>query len=250
MKRKNVLFLITGVAVLAALLSVAIASGSATRPTASRPTGKVRGYQHAPGQAAAVQAAQARSETRHWARRKVDRVLLRNFRLLRHAQGRRTAHTAGGPSETMVAGALSDLAALGASHGADPAQAGETTVGLAHDPVWVVPGSTGACLVNVDGPQVAASGCNSTSEVDRGMLWTLDTIPYGAGGTRAKVLVGAVPDGNASVTVSWADGGTTVVPVTNNVYCVPVGSHTGWNSLTLKDGAGAFVTASGMPKLP
>jgi hypothetical protein len=65
-----------------------------------------------------------------------------------------------------------------------------------------------------------------------------------------RVLLGAVPDGNASITVAWSDGATTVVPVTDNIYSVPIGSHTGWKSVTLKNSAGATVTASGMPSLP
>jgi len=116
--------------------------------------------------------------------------------------------------------------------------------------VWLVPGSTGACLVDLEGPQGAGSGCNSASAVDAGDLWTLDTIPYRAGGARTKVLLGGVPDGNSSVTVSWAGGGSTVVPVTDNVYSVPIGSHPGWKSVTLKNSAGTVVAISGMPSLP
>ena len=64
------------------------------------------------------------------------------------------------------------------------------------------------------------------------------------------MLLGAVPDGNASVTVSWADGGTTVAPVTDNIYSVPIGSHTGWRSVTLKNSIGTVVAVSGMRSLP
>lgn len=271
MKKKKVLLLIGGLAVLGILASVAMASGgkrsgapsrartemlgykyapsrAAARVgsgTARRARIKVLGYKHTPGQAAAARAAQSRSYMRQVARIRVDRALVKRFHLLRQA------HTASASSETTIAAAISGLIPLGATFGANPSQAGETTVGSAKDDVWVVPGSTGACLVDVDGPQgAAAGGCNSASEVDAGDLWTLDTIPYGAGGAMTQVLLGAVPDDNASVTVSWAGGGTTVVPVIDNVYSVPIGSHTGWKSVTLKNSAGAVVTASGMPRLP
>jgi hypothetical protein len=211
---------------------------------------KVLGYKHSPRQAAAARAAQARSYMRQAARMRVDAALVKRFHLLMRARTNATARTASASSDTTIAAALSGLVELGSTFGANPSQAGETTVGSAKDDVWVVPGSTGACLVDVDGPQgAAAGGCNSASEVDAGDLWTLDTIPYGAGGAMTQVLLGAVPDGNTSVTVSWADGGTTLVPVTDNVYSVPIGSHTGWTSVTLKNSAGAVVTASGMPSL-
>ena len=247
MRRKKAYLLIAGLVVLLVLLSVAIASGSATRPTAPRPAGKVRGNTHALDKAAAARAA---AEPRHRVRRRVDRTLLKHFRLLRQARAGHSAHATSGSSETTVAAALAGLETLHATHGADPTQAAETTIGLANDPVWIVPGSTGACLVDVDGPGVTGSGCNSTSEADSGEMWTLDTIPYGVAGAQAKVLIGAVPDRNSSVTVTWADGSTTVVPVTNNLYSVPIGSHTGWKSVTLRNSAGAVVSASGMPQLP
>lgn len=276
MKKKNVLLLISGLAVLGILASVAIASGGTRSVAASRARTKmlgykyapgqaaarprsgtsrlarikVFGYKHAPGQAAAQAAASARSYIRRAERIRVDPALIKKFHLLRQARARATARTASASSVTTVAAALSGLVELGATYGANPSLAGETTVGPTNDDVWVVPGSTGACLVDVEGPQGAGSGCNSTSAVDAGELWTLDTIPYGPGGAKTQVLLGAVPDGNASVTVSWADGGTTVVPVTDNVYSVPIGSHTGWKSVTLKNSAGAVVTASGMPSLP
>ena len=256
MKRKKALFLICGLVVLGAVSSVTLASGSTTQSNAARrasthvldykqaPGQKVLGYKHAPAQAAAARAAQAQSYMRRLARGKVDHALVRKFRLLRQAR------TASASSESTVADAISGLVAIGATQGADPSQAGHTTVGFARDDVWLVPGSTGACLVDVEGSQGAGSGCSSTSAVDAGKLWTLDTIPYGVGGAMTQVLLGAAPDGNASVTVSWTGAGTTVVPVIDNFYSVPIGSHTGWKSVTLKNSAGAVVAVPGMPSLP
>lgn len=251
MRRRTTLFLISGVAVAGTLLMVAIASGSGTRHELSRrPSLKALAHSDAHARTAAVtRASQARSSRRRPAPQRVDRSLIRHFGLLRRAQAR-AAGAADPASESIVTDSLSGLVEMKATHGADPSQAGETTVGAAHDDVWLVPGSSGACLVDVEGPQGAGSGCNTASAVEAGDLWTLDSIPYGPGGAMTRVLLGAVPDGNASITVAWSDGATTVVPVTDNIYSVPIGSHTGWKSVTLKNSAGATVTASGMPSLP
>lgn len=266
MKHKSVaLLLVGGLIGVGIVASVSVASGttrSRNRPLAGTkmrdhrvaPRGKsttdasgsikVKGFKHTPAQAAAARAAEARAYIRRFGRNQPDPSLVEKFRLMREA------HAAGGTaitsSEITVAAAIQPLEALGATYGANPSRAGETTVGPASDDVWLVPGTYGACLVDVEGPQGAGSNCNSTRAVDAGGLWTLDTIPYGTGGAMTKVLLGAAPDGNTSVTISWTDGGTTVVPVINNVYSVPISSHTGWNSVTLTNSAGTVVTARGM----
>jgi hypothetical protein len=244
MKRKGVFVAIGGLAVLAVGTSVAIASAGTTRSASRLASTMVLGYKHTARQAAADRAAAARSYMRQARNSKVDRALVKDFGVLR------VARRASASTEATVAAAISNLAALGASRGADPSQAGETSVGPNDDGVWLVPGTSGACLVDVEGSQGAGSNCASASAVESGDLWTLDTIPYGAGGIMTKVLLGAVPDGNASVTVAWADGGTSVVPVRDNIYCVPIGSHTGWKSVTLTNSAGTAVNASGMANLP
>lgn len=193
-----------------------------------------------------VDAALGRSYLRQVPGVKVDPELVKAFGVLRHGR----LHTADGLSESAVAGAIAGLADLSSAYGANPARAGETVVGPRKDDVWLVPGSTGACLVDREGPQAAGSGCNSARAVEAGKLWTLDTIPYATGGARTKVLLGSAPDGNASVTVSWSDADTTVAPVTDNIYSVPIGAHTGWKSVTLKNRAGAVVTVPGIPHLP
>lgn len=254
--RRKALLLVGSLPVIAiaVLASVAVASGSANHPIRSRAgsarpgMGKVLGYKHTPGQVA-MTASSARSRARH-ATAKVNRTLIANFALLRRAQSRSRARTADASSQTTVAAAIAPLTALHKSYAADPSQAGETTIGPGNDAVWLVPGSTGACLVDVEGPQGAGSTCNATNAVDVGQLWTIDTIPYGHDGAMTKVLIGTAPDGNSSVTVAWAGGGSTVVPVTDNIYSVPIGSHAGWTSVTLKNSSGDTATVPGMSKLP
>ncbi|MGH2916411.1 MAG: hypothetical protein ACRDMX_15635 [Solirubrobacteraceae bacterium] len=174
--------------------------------------------------------------------------MLDKFAALRRAHSR--ARAADASAEHIVAAAIAPLDALHATYGADPSQVAQTTVGPGNVDVWLVPGSAGACLVDVEGPQGAGSGCNRASAVGAGDLWTLDTVPYGTDGAKTKVLLGAAPDGNTSVTISWADGGSTIVPVTDNIYSVPIGSHTGWTSITMNSASGNTVTVPGMSKLP
>lgn len=78
----------------------------------------------------------------------------------------------------------------------------------------------------------------------------LATLPYGADGTMTQVLFGAAPDGNSSVRINWTDGGSTTVPVTDNIFSVPIRSHTGWTSITVKDSSDKTADLPGIPRLP
>jgi hypothetical protein len=151
---------------------------------------------------------------------------------------------------TLVSKAIMSLRNTGRSYGADPSRASATTIGPGRAKVWLVPGSSGTCLVNVETRQTTGSTCNDTAAVKAGKLWTLDTMPYGAGGSATRVLLGAAPDGDTSATVSWTGGGTTVVPITSNLYSVPIGAHTGWTSVTLTNRSGSTQTVAGIPHLP
>jgi len=168
-----------------------------------------------------------------------------HFGLLR----RSTARVAGATPPAQVEAALGSLSGLD-SYGANAIDAAQTLLGPGGASAWLVPGSTGACLVNSEGPQGDSIGCNTLNAVESGELWTLDTVPYGSGGRMTQVLMGIVPDGNQSVTVTWTGGSTTVVPVSNNVYIVPIGSHSGWKGVKLKSASGSNVVLPGMTSLP
>jgi hypothetical protein len=192
----------------------------------------------------------------------VDATLLAGFALLRDA----STQAASQPADSSDQAALETAVALDDSppppgiipfhnvHGLDLLRAGETTVGPGHAPVWLVPGSNGACLVNLEDRaegEIAGSVCNTTGSVDAGYLWTNDWVPsYSPDKSGARVLIGVAPDGNSSVTINWTGGGSTVLPVTDNVYSVPLGGHSGWTSVTLRDSSGQTVTVPGMPQLP
>jgi hypothetical protein len=251
MARNKVMLLGGSLTALAVTASVAVASGA----TSSTPTRhavpphlgmKPLGHMHAPGQAAG----NASASRAHARSGKIDRALVDKFALLRHARSSAQVADASGHGENTISAAIAPLSYLHKSYGADPSRAGETTIGAGQDNVWLVPGSVGACLVDLVGPQGAGSTCNSASAVEAGDLWTLDTIPYGAGGARTKVLIGTAPDGNPSVTIRWAGGGSTVVPVTDNIYSAPIGSHTGWSTVTLTNSSGDTTTVAGMSHLP
>ncbi|HEY3734969.1 MAG TPA: hypothetical protein VGL63_13750 [Streptosporangiaceae bacterium] len=150
----------------------------------------------------------------------------------------------------IVPEAIAPLSKTGKAYGADPSRARASTVGPGRARAWLVPGSRGACLVNMEMRQAAGSTCNAAAAVEAGELWTLDTVPYGAGGAATQVLIGAAPDGDTSAAVSWTDGGTTVVPVTGRIYSVPIGAHSGWTSVTLTNRSGRTQTVTGLRHLP
>jgi hypothetical protein len=163
------------------------------------------------------------------------------------------AGTAAAPAASaaaIVPRALAPLGRTGKSYGGDPSRARATMIGPGRARVWLVPGTSGACMVNVEMRQAAGSTCNAASAVKAGELWTLDTVPYGAGGAATQVLIGAAPNGDTSATVSWTGGGTTVVPVINHIYSLPIGAHSGWTSVTLANGSGRTQTVAGMRHLP
>lgn len=233
---------VLGPAVVAVVAATAIAAGASGNPF-SHHAREVRGFKHAPGQAqrelASITARQSHATA-------LDRRLVRTFSILRSRHER--ARTAS-PSSAVEA-ALAPFVEAGRTWGADPTQAKQALVGPGNARVWLVPGSAGACLADVEGPGAEGAVCNNTAAVDSGLLWILDTIPYGAGGAMTRVLVGTAPDQNSAITISWSDGGTTVVPVQDSIYVVPIGSHAGWTSVALKNASGHTVAVSGMSRAP
>ena len=142
------------------------------------------------------------------------------------------------------------LTSVGMGYGTDPALAAETTIGRAHDPVWVLPGSYGACLVTETGPNLGAAGCAPAKAVVNGRSWFLGTVPYGIAGAKEQVLVGIAPDNDHTVTIHWTGGTSTTVPVRQNIYSVPIAHHKGWRTLTLNAANGAPEHVTGYPNLP
>jgi len=96
-------------------------------------------------------------------------------------------------------------------------------------PVWIVPGSNGACVLSGAATATAVPqygdnfvGCSDASS----MLQTALTVQaYSRGG--GAFVFGLVPDGNGSVTVTSA-GQSTVIPVVDNTFkaSVPAGNVT------------------------
>jgi hypothetical protein len=102
-------------------------------------------------------------------------------------------------------------------------------------PTWVVPGSTEVCLIRLaTRPGDVPDGvCGSVSAAEHGLALTSESA------TGAPVVVGLVPDGNASVGVTDADGTSQNVPVTNNVYEITSGEP---SMVSLREASGASVT--------
>lgn len=81
-------------------------------------------------------------------------------------------------------------------------------------PTWIVPGAAEICLVvgAVSPGDVPSGVCGSIPAAEHGLALTSSN----AAGT--PVVLGLVPNGNATVKVTNTDGTTENVPVTNNVY--------------------------------
>jgi alanine racemase len=85
------------------------------------------------------------------------------------------------------------------------------------------------------GPGVGTTTCNSIELALSG-----DFVSYATTwNTHAIALVGLAPDGNTTVSVTYADGTTRQVSVADNVYLIMGGDPT---SITLHDASGTLTT--------
>jgi hypothetical protein len=104
---------------------------------------------------------------------------------------------------------------------------------------WVVPGAKGACVAIVEdvrgrpggGAGSAASCSGSLAQVEANGIASSATAPDGT-----KMLVGAVPDTNSTVSWSLRGGGTRTVPVVHGVF---VTRSAGLGKIHVKGVAGA-----------
>ncbi len=123
----------------------------------------------------------------------------------------------------------------GVSHEATLNPAAAVYAGGAY-PTWIIPGSTEVCLMaNATKPGDSAGGiCGTIAALEqRGLAETTE------GPTGAPLVLGLVPNGNATIEVTNADGTKNTVPVKNNVYEITTGDPV---SATLKNASGATIT--------
>jgi hypothetical protein len=194
----------------------------------------------------------------------VNPTLTRTFSMLRDASGneRATRRSLGvNPVSYMAAqppaqaevqeGIQSIWPLVGAKYQLDLTQAVEAPA-RGTEPVWMVPGKTGVCLVNAegDGGSVAGAQCNSVGAASDGELWTVDSVPFGPAARATQALIGVAPDGNATVTVNWNDAAPSVIPVISNVYDVEIGAHSGFDTIAMQSVDGQPLVVPGLGKLP
>jgi hypothetical protein len=149
-------------------------------------------------------------------------------------------HTGASPVASPLAavgagpGSLPAAAALGLSQIAGVDTSAAVFAGGTY-PAWVVPGLTETCVIvgAVRPGDVPGGVCGSTAAAIHGLALATEN----AAGT--SVVLGLVPNGNASVKVTNADGTTENVPVTNNVYEVTGGTP---STVSLKEASGKRVT--------
>jgi len=156
---------------------------------------------------------------------------------------RRRAHVATAPG--MPAGSLPPSAA--AEFGLQLAAA--TYVSPTNDfGFWLVPGSKGACMAWPEAQSLGGSTSGFVCSqglggVDDGGMRVEDWAIRGSDG---PALFGLVPDGNASVSLTYADGVTRHIPVVNNAYFVPV-AGAGPRTLSVRDVFGRAMSYSAGP---
>jgi hypothetical protein len=137
------------------------------------------------------------------------------------------------PLPAGIAGAYSGPAQPPNPYGIDPNLARYAAAAN----TWILPGSSGACLIalGVAGYGVSSGACNSTQAALSGEL----VVRTGSTSRVSNTLVGLAPDGNATVTITDADGSTRQVPVSDNVYKVIGGNP---SAITEHDSSGAVTT--------
>jgi hypothetical protein len=137
------------------------------------------------------------------------------------------------PLPAGIAGAYSGRAQPPNPYGIDPNLARYAAAAS----TWILPGSSGACLIalGVAGHGVSSGVCNSAQAALSGEL----VVRTGSSRGAVNTLVGLAPDGNATVTITDADGSTRQVPVSDNVYKV-TGGHP--SAIIEHDSSGAITT--------
>jgi hypothetical protein len=116
--------------------------------------------------------------------------------------------------------------------GAQPVAASTGTSGSAAT-IWVVPGSSGVCIVAQETAGEAVGTCQSATVAVASGVDGLLQNPDGS-----ETLFGLVPNGNAAVTVATGSGQRTP-SVSQNVFAATVPSTI--SAVTLRNGAGDLV---------
>jgi hypothetical protein len=138
--------------------------------------------------------------------RKVSEQLSRNFAVLaRH-------HLARGASASPQLPGVVVASLVASPYGLNVADAAWVAF-PGGDGAWVIPGSTGTCLVvSSDDTEV----CNGVSAADSGSLLLLNGAQDG--GTTSTSIIGLAPDTTTSVAIALANGTTQFVSPSENVY--------------------------------
>lgn len=104
-------------------------------------------------------------------------------------------------------------------------------------PTWIIPGSTEVCLMHgtLDETNSTPGGiCGTIAAFEqRGLAEVTESAPG------SPMVIGLVPNGNASVEVTDLDGSVGSVPVTNNVYEITKGDPV---SAKLRNAQGVTIT--------
>lgn len=128
-----------------------------------------------------------------------------------------------------------DTEGIGAQFGLNVALAREVTYDQSH--VWLIPGSAGICLHDVE------TGTGVCGPIEHALAGKTATDVGGDenGVTGGGTIYGIAPNGNPDIVVHDANGSTENVPVEHNVYII---THPGAVSIEIKDSAGELQTVT------
>lgn len=142
--------------------------------------------------------------------------LLADFPTLAHGAYRSASVTVSAPALQALPGPLIALAASAAAHhGPDLAATRHVTSTSGVD-VWFIPALHTACVAEATADSGTGACARNLGALERDGLWTYDR-PRHAG----LFIVGIVPRGNTSVTVTLRGGGSRIVPVLDGVVVTP-----------------------------
>jgi hypothetical protein len=138
-----------------------------------------------------------------------------------------------------VASMRPELARTSAAQGLNVADAILVPIGPGTG-TWVIPGATQVCIFDDTGSGVCNSPTDGPGAPTTGGFY-MRSSPGSLGGGYG--ILGLVPDGNNTVTLTLSDGSSRTVPVVNNVYSVS-GLPAAPTAVELKDATGAVKTVT------
>ncbi len=194
--RKIIVLPVVSVAIVAIVVTTALASGSSTAVRTASARSQARHRQLALVESSRAAVARA-------SHREISRQLLQHFVIVRRALRQAKIASSSVALPTPIGASLSQ-GPLGSNLGINPSLASyvkeDASTGVSG--LWVIPGTSGICLMIQDSASTTIGGtCGTVARADAGMLSIVRTTPAGV---RSRVSL--IPDTGNSVSVTPDSG--------------------------------------------